>query len=150
MRNSSLFHAVSWVFMKRFRIFKKITIFSVQMRESILFMRFHNISWKNIELFKKITLFLVQIIDSSLFHAHLWVFMKKYWIFKDIQRYFDFQSSHFTKFRCEIQVSLLFPVQMWDSSLLHNSWSGDISYWQNVYLLTVVPCLPIQLQNLNI
>lgn len=33
---------------------------------------------------------------------------------------------------------------------LHNSLSGDRSYWQNVYLLSVVPCLPIQLQNSNI
>ena len=71
---------------------------------------------KKYRIFKNITLLQVPIRDSSLFHAHLWVFMKKYRIFKNILRYFDFQSSHFnnsdvrfksfyySQFRCEIQV----------------------------------------------
>ena len=39
--------------------------------------------------------------------AHLWFFMKKFRIFKDIQRHFDFQSWLFSQFRWVIQVSFI-------------------------------------------
>jgi hypothetical protein len=118
-------------------------------------MRFHELSWKNIKL-SKFTLFQVQMWNSSIIHAFSWIFMKKYQIFKvhtfsssDLRfKYYscafmnfhekisNFQSSHFSKFRCEIQVLFmrfnefswtniklskftLFPVQIWDSSIIH-------------------------------
>jgi hypothetical protein len=118
-------------------------------------MRFHEFSWKNIKL-SKFTLFQVQMWNSSIIHAFSWIFMEKYQIFKvhtfsssDLRfKYYscafmnfhekisNFHSSHFSKFRCEIQVLFmrfnefswtniklskftLFQVQMWNISIIY-------------------------------
>jgi hypothetical protein len=103
MWDLSLFHPLSWIFMKQYRTFKVHSFPSSDVRfksiscafmnfhveisnfESSLFsqfrceiqvyfMRFHEFSCKNIE-FSKLPLFLVQIWDLSLFHALSWIFM---------------------------------------------------------------------------
>jgi uncharacterized membrane protein YccF (DUF307 family) len=121
----------------------------------VLFMRFYEFSWKNIKL-SKFTFFQVQMWDSSIIHALSWIFIKKYQILKihtfpssDVRfKYYScafmnfhekishFQSSHFSKFRCEIQLLFmrfhefswkniklskftLFQIQMWDSTIIH-------------------------------
>jgi hypothetical protein len=114
-----------------------------------------SIFMKNIKL-SKFTLFQVQMWDSSIIHAFSWIFMKKYQTFKvhtfpisDVRfKYYscafmnfhekisNFKNSHFSKFRCEIQLLFmrfhefswknikllkftLFPFQMWDSTIIH-------------------------------
>jgi hypothetical protein len=107
---SSIIHALSWIFMKKYQTFKfhffpssdvrfkyyscafmnfheKISNFQSSLFSQfrceflVLFMRFHEFSWKNIKLLK-FTLFPVQMWDLSIIHAFSWIFMKKYQTFK--------------------------------------------------------------------
>ena len=123
MWDSSIIHALSWISMKKYQTLKIHTFPNSEVRFKyyscafinfhekisnfknshfshfrceiqLLFMRFHEFSWKNIRLLK-FTLFQVQMWDSTIIHALSWIFMKKYQIF---------QNSHFSHFRCEIQV----------------------------------------------
>jgi hypothetical protein len=140
------FHEFSW----KISNFQNSPFSRVKCEIQVFFMRFHEFSWKILKL-SKFNLFLVQMWDSSIFHALSWIFMKKYQTFKvhsfassDVRfKYFScafmnfqvkisyFQSSLFSKFRCEIQVFVmcfhefsckniklskfvLFQVQMWD------------------------------------
>ena len=110
MWDSSIFHALSWIFTKKYQTFKvhffpssdvrfkyfscafmnfheKISNFQssffsqFRCEIQVLFMRFHEFSWKYIKL-SKFTFFLIQMWDSSIFHALSWIFTKKYQFLK--------------------------------------------------------------------
>ena len=110
MWDSSIFHALSWIFTKKYQFLKVHTFPSSDMRFKyyscafmnfhvnisifksslfsqfrceiqVLFMRFHEFSLKNIKL-SKIILFPVQMWDSSIIYSLSWIFMEKYQFLK--------------------------------------------------------------------
>jgi hypothetical protein len=153
MWDSSIIHALSWIFMKKYETFKvhpfpgsdmrfkyyscafmnfheKISKFQIspfsrfKCEIKVLFMRFHEFSWK-------------KNFQSSFFPSSDVIFKYYLCIFMNFrEKISNFQSSFFSKFRCEIQVLfmrfhefswkniklskfVLFPVQMRDSSIIH-------------------------------
>ena len=126
MWDSTIIHALSWIFMKKYQTHKVHTFPSSDVRFKyyscafmnfhekisnfqsshfskfrceiqVLFMRFHDFSWKNIKL-SKFTFFQIQMWESSIIHALSSIFIKKYQTFKDG----SFLSSHmgFKYFSC--------------------------------------------------
>jgi hypothetical protein len=71
MWDSSIIHALSWIFMKKYQNFKVHSFPS----SDVLFIPFHEFSWKNIKL-SKFTFFPVQMWDSSIIHALSRIFIK--------------------------------------------------------------------------
>ena len=94
MWDSSIFHALSWIFMKKYQTFKVHSFPSLDVRFkyfSCAFMNFH----ENISKYFKVHLFSSSDVRFKYYSCAFINFDEKI---------SNFQSSLFSKFRCEIQV----------------------------------------------
>jgi hypothetical protein len=178
MLDSSIIHALSWIFMKKYQTHKVHTFPSSDVKFNyyscafmnfyekisnfknshfskfrceiqVLFMRFHEFSWKNIKLWK-IHTFPSSDVRFKYYSCAFMNFHEKYQTHKvhtfpssDVRfKYYscafinfheilNFQSSHFSKFRCEIQLLFMrFHEFSWKISNLkvHTFSSSDVRF----------------------
>jgi hypothetical protein len=140
MLDSSIIHALSWIFMKKYQTQKSSHFSKFRCEIQVLFMRFHEFSWKNIKLWK-IHTFPSSDVRFKYYSCAFMNFHEKYQTHKvhtfpssDVRfKYYscafinfheilNFQSSHFSKFRCEIQLLFMrFHEFSWKNIKLKSS-----------------------------
>jgi hypothetical protein len=149
MWNSTIIHALSMNFYEKISNFKNSHFSKFRCEIQVLFMRFHEFSWKNIKLWK-IHTFPSSDVRFKYYSCAFMNFHEKYQTHKvhtfpssDVRfKYYscafinfheilNFQSSHFSKFRCEIQLLFMrFHEFSWKISNLkvHTFSSSDVRF----------------------